>query len=485
MSRDSINAKQDLTDWSLKLQDPVISFENPWEDDALERKEVAKALTNLISKEPNSLVISLSGNWGTGKTFLLKRWQVELEREGFKSIYFNAWKDDFCDESLIAIIGQLADFLKKNKFHAIKNKIVKSAGLLVKQNIMNILYKQTGLKTELENLDDQFLTEYKKQRETKDKLKGALKEISTKIVEQTNHPLIFIIDELDRCRPTFSVELLERVKHIFDIPYMIFVFGINRSELCSSIKSIYGKIDSTVYLRRFFDMEFTLPTANARGFCEYTINKYNAASLFEKLSKIYDNEANDAYDSGFTLEGKYMSFQEFFPIFRSYFDLSLRDIDYCVRSVLFIGKTIAEEDDMYPLLVSAILILRLKDEKLYLEFIQGKRLGSEIMDYIDKFVLKYDTSNKFIDSMHELEVNMYSIENNGRMPFKQLELILEDKNPTHPEYLSKRTRELGKKKVALLQRVVDTKVRYIPSIRNISLSYISNLIELAESVVKK
>ena len=82
--------------------------------------------------------------------------------------------------------------------------------------------------------------------------------------------MVFIIDELDRCRPTFAIELLERVKHIFDVPNLVFAFGINRDELCSSLQSIYGNIDADVYLRRFFDMEFTLPqTQTQRSFARY------------------------------------------------------------------------------------------------------------------------------------------------------------------------------------------------------------------------
>ena len=54
--------------------------------------------------------------------------------------------------------------------------------------------------------------------------------------EIDEQPLIFIIDELDRCRPTFAIELLERVKHIFDVPNMVFVLGINRDELCKSLR---------------------------------------------------------------------------------------------------------------------------------------------------------------------------------------------------------------------------------------------------------
>ena len=89
----------------LKLPEPEIQEDNPWADDALKRSEVAEKLTNLITGQSDPFVISLHGQWGTGKTFLLKRWQKQLENDGFRAIYFNAWEDDFCDDPLVAIIG--------------------------------------------------------------------------------------------------------------------------------------------------------------------------------------------------------------------------------------------------------------------------------------------------------------------------------------------------------------------------------------------
>ena len=94
---------------------------------------------------------------------------------------------------------------------------------------------------------DRLLEEYLYQRASKDKLKKHLQDLAGEVVKETGHPLVFIIDELDRCRPTFAIELLERVKHIFDIPNMVFAFGINRDELCKSLSSIYGDIDVDVY----------------------------------------------------------------------------------------------------------------------------------------------------------------------------------------------------------------------------------------------
>ena len=103
------------------------------------------------------------------------------------------------------------------------------------------------------------------------------------VYEDSGHPLVFVIDELDRCRPTFAIELLERVKHVFDVPNLVFVFGINRRELCSARQSVDGHIDATVYLRRFFDMEFGLSEADPERFCKHLLERFELRKFFTLL----------------------------------------------------------------------------------------------------------------------------------------------------------------------------------------------------------
>ena len=86
------NAKDSL---QLKVLEEEVSLEKPWDDDVLERAQIATKLTKIVRNESVPLTISINGYWGTGKTFLLKRWQKDLERQGFKAIYFNSWEDDF------------------------------------------------------------------------------------------------------------------------------------------------------------------------------------------------------------------------------------------------------------------------------------------------------------------------------------------------------------------------------------------------------
>ena len=83
----------------------------------------------------------------------------------------------------------------------------------------------------------------------------------TKFINGSNREktVIIFVDELDRCRPSYAIELLERIKHLFNIGGLVFVLALDREQLGHSIKAVYGNgIDSDGYLRRFVDFEYQL-----------------------------------------------------------------------------------------------------------------------------------------------------------------------------------------------------------------------------------
>ena len=262
----------------LKLPEPEVTKESPWDDDVLGRAQIGQRLTNLIRTQSVPFVVSIDGYWGTGKTFMLKRWQRDLEKQGFQSIYFNAWEDDFCDDPLLAVIGQLSEhFEKEGKFRARARQVIQSAKSLFRPRYLGMNFSpdgvsSVGISASFDQTDERNpIDEYLVQRATKDEVRGHLSDFSISVADETGHPLVFIIDELDRCRPTFAIKLLERVKHIFDVPNLVFVFGINRDELCKSVQSIYGEIDADVYLRRFFDLDIALPAADQAIYCRHIL----------------------------------------------------------------------------------------------------------------------------------------------------------------------------------------------------------------------
>ena len=191
----------------------------------------------------------------------------------------------------------------------------------------------------------------------------------------TGHPLVFIVDELDRCRPTFAIELLERVKHLFDVPHLVFVFGLNRDELCKSLSSVYGDINSDVYLRRFFDFEFQLSEVDSGGFATHLLDKFQIGQVFEGLSARSGNPSHmHDYDNCRTVV----------PLLWSTLRLSLRDIDYGVRLLALLARNLPLGVDAHPYLLAFLIAVKFKDAGLYSSLIAGNFRTNEIMEKIEK-----------------------------------------------------------------------------------------------------
>ena len=484
---------------SLKLFEAEVSTDDPWGDDKLGRKELAQRLTDIVSGQTAPFVISIHGGWGTGKTFMLKRWQKELEGKNtshgpkYKAIYFNAWDDDFCDDPLLAIIGQLANYFRGSALMTYAQQVAHVGAPLLRANINGVLNRFTGLTLDASSFTPKVRDlpdEYRQQRETKDALKQRLAELATKVVEETGHPLIFIIAELDRCRPTFAIELLERVKHIFEVPNIVFALGINRDELCKSLKSVYGDIDADTYFRRFFDLEFNLPPVDAPAFGKYLMQRYELWQFFTSLSEEANHPAHLR---------DFKTLEENFPAIWARLGLSLREIDYCVRSIAMVGRNTSLRQPMLSWWLGVLIPLQMKNSTLYKKYIEGECLGSEVINYLDKNLLPDDENERSRQTLWMIEAFFYFADQSiSRSPYAlsilpknpaavQLEALERGESLTNREYLSELTQvESGNShKVQFIKQrlqILDQQINEFP--RNI-VAALANQIELHEGFIRR
>ena len=480
----SSNPKIEL---KLKLPEADISSEEPWNDDLLDRAQIADSLTRIIDNQSNPFAISIHGYWGTGKTFLLKRWQKQLEKSGFKAIYFNAWEDDFCDDAMLAIIGQLSSYFKEAGLKQVARKAAQIAVPLIRENLLGVLKASTGVTIKLDTREQgktTTLDAYLEQRSTKDTLKIHLSKLSQQVADQTKHPLVFIIDELDRCRPTFAIELLERVKHIFDIPNMVFVFGINHDELCKSLKSIYGDIETDVYLRRFFDMEFNLPPADSESFVRHRMERY-ALNSIGQTDRI-PGQPREVDELAYSM-----------PTLWSHLGLSLRDLDYCVRLIVFVGMGLSPRQTMYPWMLGLLIVLKLKNPVLYQAFVAGRRRGTDVMDFINESVAMGDQFASIQHVLDQVEAYLYltdkrfgTSENRQAPALEQLKLLQNGSDPTQPEHLSQKTRTTTSRQagrlVNLMERIESPSFfGPDPAVPTTAVPYVASLIDLHQNLVRR
>ena len=413
----------------------------PWSDDVLERREVADRLTKVITGLEAPLVISVDGRWGTGKTFLLKRWAQDIRNQDpkWQAIYYNAWEDDFADDPLLAIIAQFSEHGGPSLKQRV-GKLVEVAGPLLSYGVSLAASLGTGVAVPPVPTGapspEERLNAYLEKRAAKNELKVLLRELAAEVRDETGQPLVFIIDELDRCRPTFAIELLERVKHIFDVPNLVFVFGINRSELTESLRSVYGEIDAGTYLRRFFEMEFVLPVPNPEKFCEHLFTRYGLDSL---LARQIEDEGGDLREQ-----------TSLFPFVLDTLRLSLRDMDYCVRLLSLATRDLEPRASAPSPLLAALVALKIANQELYRAFVEGTARGADVINYFRTRRLlngsgaPYRTGGNFSDT-DRVEAALYAADSSGVVS-NTIGAILSGWKVEEPQYLAEHHSQLDPKR---------------------------------------
>jgi hypothetical protein len=278
---------------NIKHNEIDISEENPFANCKLDRKKYADVLTNIVNSYTYGFVLGINNKWGTGKTTFVKMWQKDLENNGHKTVYFNAWENDFEDNPLTALMGELKTLTKKSTEPEFKSTLKKAATLskhiapVIAQALADKYIDTKGVKDAIagvtKGLSDVFeneVNEYAEKKKSITEFKKSLSEFIANTYE--GKPLILIIDELDRCRPNYAVSILEQIKHFFSVPNVVFVLSIDKVQLGNAIKGVYGSdfIDSEEYLRRFIDLEYSIPEPDADVFYKYLFEYYEFNEFF-------------------------------------------------------------------------------------------------------------------------------------------------------------------------------------------------------------
>lgn len=314
-------------------------------DDKLDRKRYAGFLKTIISNSDRykrempekSYVIAVDSSWGTGKTYFIDMFEnyllgydgpdIQNKNDSYIVIRFDAWNSDFWNNAFEPFVSAIlendifySDLDAKNAGALLKN-LLKSSAIIAKgivkkkvedyidtDSLDKAVQQSTGSVKDFFLHDNSIFSQYK---EFQNEIKN-FKECLSEIVSR-DKKLVIIIDELDRCKPTFAVQLLEIVKHLFDISGITFLFMLDIEQLSYSIKTIYGQgMDAAGYLCRFFDYITRMPKPNIRQYIE---NSVEEISLYDSCS-----------------DEDLINFVDFFADICESFVLSLRDIDTIVCS---------------------------------------------------------------------------------------------------------------------------------------------------------
>ena len=372
-------------------------------ENTIKRNTDLAQMISIIRNIGDGYSIALNSKWGTGKTFFVKQMKLILDafnpnitqndaknnsiievckklnikvEEPYLTVYYDSWKNDNDIDPILSLlfsiiqdrIGTGDDFNSRNYgelFCEISDMISK-------------LKLGAGIGNALKTLKkDDLLSEIKKEKDLQQKIESFFEAL---LPEKADH-LLIIIDELDRCKPSYAVTLLERIKHYFDYGKVTFLFATNLHELVHSIKHYYGDdFDATGYLDRFFDIVLELPEVDPAYYFKQIMGNSDYY--------VFDNMCEEVI---------------------KYFGFGMREITrFCsvVKSVAYnptheTGDVLGDDRraNKFVLIVYLpILIgLRMKNQGLYKEFIEGH--GSSVLK--DIFLKTSYSDNCYLDWLED------------------------------------------------------------------------------------
>ena len=343
---------------------------DPFETDLLERKESIEVLTHLIYSFEGPCVMAIDAPWGHGKTTFLKIWSEYLRKQEFRIIEFNAWETDFSKDSFVTLSSELVTGFEQCNENSIAKKIAEHAKEISVQFLPHIL--SAAIPGSAGNTIGSYvggrITAYRETQNSIKEFSQTLQDAVEQEYKKNKKPLIIIIDELDRCRPSYAVELLEVAKHIFAVDHIVFVLAVNRSQLSHSVKALYGNdFDAYGYLRRFFDVDFRLPDPSREKFIGKSLSDIRLESYFERTGE------HNVQDQ-FRIARKILS---------QFFDSPALDLRTIAQAIYHLGIVFASlRSGEYSFAVSTViaLIIRTTESEAYHRFIRGVADDVEVVE---------------------------------------------------------------------------------------------------------
>lgn len=398
------------TDYDIKV---------PFEGDILNRKPLADRITGYIDRLRAGAVLSIDASWGEGKTWFGRHWSKQLSEQGHKVVFIDAFEQDYAEDPFLLIAAEIAEALNDDKGTAqsLREKAanVMKAILPVGTKAMINLAGRVALGSTDMSKDIKSVAEavtgstadaaskwIEKKLEDHAQEKASLQHFKIELAKFTASqpkPVVLFIDELDRCRPDFAVRLIERAKHFFDVPNLVFVLLMNRSQLEKAVKGVYGQeTDASGYLDKFVHIFLRLPKDMSRN---KTWDEHRLSAFIQNVLGRYNFDLSQT--------GHINEFRNYLSVWAINFDMSLRDIERACT--LFAMSDIHGEIGF----LAYLIMLKIKHSALYARLVRNEVVAhKEASELLSPLISKkgldendwYAIYFKCLQEVHQVEMGV-------------------------------------------------------------------------------
>ena len=338
---------------------------DPFEGDLLNRKGEIEDLTPMIKTIASPAVMALDAPWGAGKTAFIKMWAAHLiHNEKIPALYFNAWESDSAGDPLAPFVESIQMQLPQ---HA-TSKLMDSAGDLIPLVAGDVVRKFVG-----EDSADAAKKSVKKLLTHRSKMDKFKAELQKSAESDDAKRIVVFVDELDRCRPDYAIKVLERIKHLFEVPGLIFVLAVNRKQLRDSVNALYGtqENDADIYLRRFIEFDFSIKKPDMVKFIRARLESLGINKFLQGRNIIEDFQADQE------------KLLETLGLLTRLYGSSLRDAEQLLMRVVLVLYSLEDSEKrkshFYPTLLAFLVLARQEMAFAYGKYILPENNGEDII----------------------------------------------------------------------------------------------------------
>jgi len=298
------------------------------EKDYLNFGEVSQLTVDILTSERMLPVsIGVFGNWGAGKSSLLKliEHQLECNEKEWIVIKFDAWLYQGYDDARAALLEVIATELTKaaagNESVAKKARkllarvdgfrilglLVEGAAMLAGFPTGGILARSVGaIGDATDGIQDQAESDGLSDlaKEAKGFIKSeakksppqqisAFREEYSELLTELNKPVVVIIDNLDRCLPSNAIHTLEAIRLFVFLTNTAFIIAADEEMIRSSVANFFkGASDrhQIDYLDKLIQVPMRVPKAGVREIRSYLFMLYAIEHKIsdDKLERLRD-----------------------------------------------------------------------------------------------------------------------------------------------------------------------------------------------------
>ena len=261
------------------------------DDDKLAYSDYAQALTEFVKTCDTPMTIAIQGDWGLGKTSVMKMMQKNLsgneqndtennseevlentgdDQKTIETVWINTWESaqlgngDNLDILFLSEIIECVSGEEKtaNDSLSIIKKFGKFLGMTTAIGVDSFIGNRAG--DTVEKLVDRLLDGTP--QEPCPSIKNIRNEFKN-VIESKNNRVIFFVDDLDRLNPEKAVELLEVLKNFLDCPNCVFVLAIDYSVVIQGVKAKYPHMDdrkAELFFHKIIQVPYMLPKNNEK-----------------------------------------------------------------------------------------------------------------------------------------------------------------------------------------------------------------------------